>query len=168
MTQERKNPTQETSVRAPSPDERDRQLLRLLQQDGRASNASLAQAIHMAEAPTWRRVRKLEADGVIRGYRALVNPALLGYTVTAFVHVRFGSHNPELQRAFEDAVQAMPEILWCHNVSGATDFLLCAVARSLHEYGVMISTRIRAIPGVTSIESSFSLKTVKDAGPIPV
>ena len=149
-------------------DQRDRRLLKLLQDDGRATNASLAQEIHMAEAPTWRRVRALEQSGVIVGYRAVVDPCALGYEVLAFVHVRFGTHDPALQLAFEADVLEIPQVLWCHNVSGATDFLLCAVARNLREYGEFISTRIRSLRGVTSIESSFSLKAVKDSGIVPV
>lgn len=159
----------ETAPDAPlTLDGRDRQLLKLLQEDGRATNASLALAVHMAEAPTWRRVRQLEAAGAITGYRAVVDPRALGYEVLAFVHVRFGSHDPKLQRAFEEDVQEIPQILWCHNISGATDFLLCAVARNLREYGELISTRIRAMRGVTAIESSFSLKPVKEGGAVPV
>jgi DNA-binding Lrp family transcriptional regulator len=163
----RKNPTHD-GLNAPLPlDARDRLLLRLLQNDGRATNASLARTVHMAEAPTWRRVRQLEEAGAIKGYRAVVNPGALGYEVLAFVHVRFSSHDPELQRAFEEEVQDIPQILWCHNVSGATDFLLCVVARNLREYGEFISARIRSMHGVTSIESSFSLKAVKENGAIP-
>lgn len=149
-------------------DERDRRLLARLQTDGRATNASLAEEIHMAEAPTWRRVRALEEAGVIAGYRAVVDPRTLGWEVLAFVQVRFASHDPELERAFEEDVQQIPQILWCHTVSGSTDFLLCAVARNLREYGETVSARIRAMRGVSSIESSFSLKVVKDGGVVPV
>ena len=156
-----------TGAASPVLDARDRQLLRLLQEDGRATNAALAQAVHMAEAPTWRRVRQLETAGAIRGYRAIVDPHALGYDVVAFVQVRFSSHDPKLQHAFETEVLEIPQVLWCHNVSGATDFLLCAVARNLREYGEFISTRIRAMQGVTSIESSFSLKAVKENGAVP-
>lgn len=148
-------------------DARDRQLLQRLQEDGRATNAALAQALHLAEAPTWRRVRQLESSGVITGYRAVVDERALGYEVTAFVQVRFGSHDPALQQAFEAGVREIPQVLWCHNTSGATDFLLCVVARNLREYGEFISTRIRSLRGVTSIESSFSLKAVKVAGAVP-
>lgn len=162
----RKNLSIRTEVPPLPLDGRDHRLLELLQSDGRATNASLAQAIHMAEAPTWRRVRQLEASGAIRGYRAIVDPHALGYEVLAFVHIRFSSHDPKLQRAFEDEVQEIPEILWCHNISGATDFLLCAIARNLHEYGEFVSSRIRSMHGVTSIESSFSLKAVKENGAI--
>ena len=163
----RKTLSNNADMASPVLDARDRQLLQLLQADGRATNAALAQAIHMAEAPTWRRVRQLEAAGAIRGYRAIVDPHALGYDVVAFVHVRFSSHDPELQHAFETEVLEIPQVLWCHNVSGATDFLLCVVARNLREYGEFISTRIRAMHGVTSIESSFSLKAVKENGAVP-
>lgn len=149
-------------------DARDRLLLQRLQRDGRATNTALAEEVHLAEAPTWRRVRALEECGVIRGYRALVDPSALGYEVTAFVHIRCGRHDPALEQAFEQEVQEIPQILWCHTVSGATDFLLCVVARNLREYGELISARIRSLPGVTSIESSFSLKAVKDGSLIPV
>ena len=164
----RKNLSRKQAGTAVELDRRDRLLLQRLQTDGRATNASLAEDIHMAEAPTWRRVRALEEAGVIRGYRALVDPHALGYEVTAFVQIRFGRHDPALERAFEDEVQEIPQILWCHTVSGTNDFLLCVVARSLREYGELISARIRSLPGVTSIESSFSLKAVKDGGLIPV
>jgi DNA-binding Lrp family transcriptional regulator len=167
MATKRKNLSKSSTAAPRELDERDRRLLGLLQQDGRATNAALAQAIHMAEAPTWRRVRQLEADGVIQGYRAEVDARALGYEVLAFVQVRFGSHDPELQQAFEAGVQEIPQVLWCHNVSGATDFLLCVVARNLREYGEFISTRIRALRGVTAIESSFSLKAVKARGALP-
>ncbi len=160
----RKNLTEDSSQTL---DQRDRQLLQLLQADGRATNAALAEAIHMAEAPTWRRVRQLESQGVIQGYRAIVEPRALGYEVMAFVQVRFNSHDPALQLAFEAGIQEIPQVLWCHNISGATDFLLCVVARNLREYGELISTRIRSLQGVSAIESSFSLKAVKEAGVLP-
>ncbi|WP_408317133.1 Lrp/AsnC ligand binding domain-containing protein [Paraburkholderia nemoris] len=69
--------------------------------------------------------------------------------------------HPKLQDAFEKRVVEIPEVIWCHNVSGETDFLLCAVARDLTEYGQFVSTRLRLLPGVTSIQSTFSLRPVK-------
>jgi DNA-binding Lrp family transcriptional regulator len=140
----------------------------MLQDDGRTSNATLAKSLHIAEAPTWRRVKALEEKGVITGYRAVVNQQALGYEVMAFVSVRFSSHDPMLQAAFEKEVVQIPEVLWCHNVSGNTDFLLCAIARNLNEYGQFVSTKLRLLPGVTAIESAFSLKSVKDGAKIPL
>jgi DNA-binding Lrp family transcriptional regulator len=144
------------------PDAKDLQILSALQANGRMSNAALAKTVHLAEAPTWRRVRELEESGVIAGYRAAIDRTRLGYNVTAFVQMRFASHDPELQARFEAEIVRIPEVLWCHNVSGATDWLLCVVARDLTHYGQFVSSTIRALPGVTAIESSFSLKCVKD------
>jgi Lrp/AsnC family transcriptional regulator, leucine-responsive regulatory protein len=146
----------------------DRVLLAVLQKAGRITNAGLSKLVHLAEAPTWRRVRALEAAGVIRSYHARIDEHALGYEVKAFVQLRFSSHAPDVQREFERQVVLIPEVLWCHNVSGATDFLLCVVARNLNEYGELVSQRLRALPGVTAIESSFSLKAIKDDGLLPV
>jgi Lrp/AsnC family transcriptional regulator, leucine-responsive regulatory protein len=150
------------------PDERDVDILEALQHDGRMTNAALAKQLAIAEAPTWRRVKALEESGVIRGYRAVIDQQLLGYEVTAFVQLRFSSHHPTLQQEFEDRVVEIPEVMWCHNVSGNTDFLLCVVARNLQEYGELVSAKLRQLPGVTSIESSFSLKAVKDGFSLPI
>jgi Lrp/AsnC family leucine-responsive transcriptional regulator len=149
-------------------DKRDQEILRVLQDDGRTSNAALAKHIHVAEAPAWRRVKALEEQGVIAGYRAVLDQRKLGYEVTAFVQVRFSSHDPKLQAAFERQVVLVPQVLWCHNVSGSTDYLLCVVARSLREYGEFVSAKLRSLPGVTAIESSFSLKAVKADGKLPI
>jgi Lrp/AsnC family transcriptional regulator, leucine-responsive regulatory protein len=149
-------------------DKKDAEILTVLQTDGRATNASLAKRLHMAEAPAWRRVKALEDSGVISGYRAVLDQRKLGFEVTAFVSIRFSSHSPDLQKQFEEQVQQIPEVIWCHNISGATDFLLCVVARNLNEYGQFVSVRLRALPGVTAIESSFSLKAVKDDDRLPV
>ncbi|WP_394779095.1 Lrp/AsnC family transcriptional regulator [Undibacterium sp.] len=149
-------------------DKKDLQLLRALQQDGRASNAALAKSLNMAEAPAWRRVKALEESGVIRGYGAVLDKSKLGYEVTAFVNIRFSSHQPQLQAAFEQQVLQIPEVVWCHNVSGGTDFMLCVVARNLTEYGQFVSAKLRMLPGVTSIESSFSLKAIKDDFRLPL
>ena len=136
--------------------------------DGRQTNAALAKQVHLAEAPTWRRVKALEDDKVIQGYRAVIDPRKLGYEVVAFVNIRFSSHDPALQAAFEQQVRQIDDVLWCHNVSGSVDFLLCVVARSLSEYGDMVSARLRNLPGVTAIESSFSLRTVKEFAGFPL
>jgi Lrp/AsnC family leucine-responsive transcriptional regulator len=149
-------------------DNRDILILRTLQDDGRTTNAALAKQLHIAEAPTWRRVKALEDGGFITGYKAVLNQQALGFAVTAFVHIRFSSHQPKLQLAFEEQILLISEVVWCHNVSGSTDFLLCVVARSLQEYGEFVSARLRMLPGVTSIESSFSLKAVKGGDKLPV
>ena len=109
----------------------------------------------------------MEDSGLITGYRALLDRQKLGYEVTAFVQVRFASRSPKEGRDFEENIRNTPEILWCHNVTGPTDFLLCVVARNTGEYGRFIREQLRPIPSVISVESTISLMTVKDDTKVP-
>jgi DNA-binding Lrp family transcriptional regulator len=145
----------------------DRALLRLLQADARMTATQLAEEVALTTSPCWRRVRRLEEGGFIRGYRAELDPAKLGYGVTAFVSVMLEKHTPAAGRAFEDAVRAMPQIVACHNVSGRYDFLLHVVAPDLEAFGRFARETIRGLPGVKEMYSSFSLKEVK-RGTTPV
>ncbi len=147
----------------------DRQLLRLLQADARLTATELADRVALTTAPAWRRVKRLEQQGYVRGYHARLDAAKLGYGVTAFVSVMLEKHTPAAGRAFEDQVRAIPQILECHNVSGRYDFLLRVVAADLEAFGRFARDTIRALPGVKEMYSSFSLSEVKhDAGvPLP-
>jgi Lrp/AsnC family leucine-responsive transcriptional regulator len=149
-------------------DRTDRTLLRLLQADARMSATQLADKVALTTSPCWRRVRRLEQAGYIRGYRADLDPARLGYGVTAFVSVMLERHTPAAGRAFEDAVRAIPQITACHNVSGRYDFLLHVVAADLEAFGRFARETIRALPGVKEMYSSFSLKEVKRSTTLPV
>lgn len=150
------------------PDQKDIQILNALQDNGRITNAALAKQLNMAQAPMWRRVKALQKCGALKGFSVILDHKALGFELTAFVSVRFASHDPDLQQAFEQQVLQMPDVMWCHNVSGANDFLLCVVARNVGEYGEIISGKLRALPGVTSIESTFSLKAVKSGFKLPI
>jgi Lrp/AsnC family leucine-responsive transcriptional regulator len=156
-----------SSLHAPV-DRTDRALLRLLQADARMTAAQLAEQVSLTTSPCWRRVRRLEEGGYIRGYRAELDPARLGFGVTAFVSVMLEKHTPAAGRAFEDAVRAIPQILSCHNVSGRYDFLLHVVAADLEAFGRFARETIRALPGVKEMYSSFSLKEVKRGTALPV
>jgi DNA-binding Lrp family transcriptional regulator len=147
----------------------DLQLLRLLQADARLTATELADRVALTTAPAWRRVKRLEQQGLVRGYHARLDAARLGFGVTAFVSVMLERHTPAAGRAFEDQVRAIPQILECHNVSGRYDFLLRVVAADLEAFGRFARDTIRALPGVKEMYSSFSLKEVKgDAGiPLP-
>ncbi|OHX11616.1 AsnC family transcriptional regulator [Chromobacterium sphagni] len=146
----------------------DRALMALLQQDGRLSNAKLAEHVALSETPCWRRLKRLEADGYIEGYQAVLNRKKLGYGVLAFVQVGFGSHTGDAPRRFEEQVQAIPEVLSCHNLTGECDYLLQVVAEDLEAFGVFVRDVLRELPGVSSIRSSLSLREVKMSGQLPV
>jgi len=146
----------------------DRRLLEALQADARLTTAELAQQVALSPSPCWRRVKRLEALGLVRGYHAELDPERLGWGVTAFVQVTLERHEPALGDRFEQAVRAMPEIVACHNVSGAYDYLLQVLARDLKAFGEFSRTAIRALPGVKEMNSRFSLREVKRPAGVPV
>ena len=161
------NPTAQ-SVPDASLDRIDRRILDLLQSDARLTSAQLAEQVALTHSPCWRRVRRLEEQGLIRGYHAELDPGRLGYGVTAFVSVNLESHRAELGLEFERAVADIPQIVACHNVSGRYDFFLEVVARDLQSFGAFARDVIRALPGVKEIYSSFSLRAIKSGRSLPV
>ncbi|HAT32425.1 MAG TPA: AsnC family transcriptional regulator [Janthinobacterium sp.] len=149
-------------------DEVDLNIVRLLQGEGRMSNARLAERLKLSETPVWRRLRRLEEDGVITGYQALIDRKKLGIGLLAFVRVTFANHSGEQPFQFEEAIQAIPEILSCHNVSGESDYLLQVVARDLESYGDFVSKVLRKLPGVAEIHSSLSMREIKASNRLPI
>jgi DNA-binding Lrp family transcriptional regulator len=149
-------------------DRADRRLLEEVQRDARITVAELAGRVALSTSPCWRRLRRLEEAGLIRGYHAELDAARLGWGVTAFVHVMLESHRAELGSRFEAAVKQIPQIVACHNVSGQYDFLLQVVARDLGSFGEFARNTIRSLPGVKEMNSSFSLKEVKAGQALPV
>lgn len=149
-------------------DRTERSILETLQRRGRASNIELAQSIGLSESPCLRRVRGLEDSGVITGYRAVLDQRRLGLQVTAFVQVQLEKHDDQKTRDFLDRVSTEDHIIECHAMSGAYDYLLKVVAKSMEHFSEIAMQGILRFPGVKDIESSFSLKTVKQESPLPV
>lgn len=150
------------------PDRTDHRILRELQRDARLSTTDLAERVSLTTSPCWRRLKALEEEGFIRGYRAVLDPRKLGYGVTAFVSILMESHSRELGIAFERAVKEIPEVLSCHNVSGHFDFLLQVISKDLETFGDFARDNIRCLPGVKEMNSSFSLKEVKPLREFPL
>ncbi len=149
-------------------DRTDRLLLQAVQDDARLTTAQLAERAALSTSPAWRRLKRLEEAGVIRGYRAELDAERLGWGVTAFVSVMLENHHLDLGERFERAVRDIPEVIACHNVSGQYDFLLQVVARDLKSFGEFSRSTLRALPGVKEISSSFSLRAVKASHALPV
>lgn len=149
-------------------DRTDRRLLAALQDDARLTVAELAERVALSTSPCWRRVRRLEQAGYIEGYHAHLSAAKLGYGITAFVSVVMGSHTQDVARAFEAAVQEIPQVVACHNVSGEYDFLLEVVATDLAAYGEFARNVLQGLPGVRELHSSFSLMSIKARRRLPL
>ena len=148
-------------------DQTEKRILRILQADGRLSNVALAEQVGLSESPTFRRVRQLEATGVITGYAALVDQRKLGLEVTAFVQVTMERQPDSATEAFHACVAAEEHIIECHAMSGSHDYLMKVVARNMDHFSEICMQRILKFPGVQHVESSFSLKEIKHSRVLP-
>ena len=146
----------------------DLHILRALQDNGRITNADLAEGVGMSASPCWRRVRKLEAEGVIRGYSARLSRRALGLGVLAYISVEISDHSEAVTRAFEAAVAGLDEVIACHQVTGDADYILTVVSRDLDSYADFANRRLRPITGIKAISTSFVLKEAKPQSGLPV
>ncbi len=150
-------------------DRYDRQILRLLQDNGRLTNQELADRIGLSPSPCLRRVRALEEAGLITGYRAMIDAKAVGLNLMALIHISMDQHTPERFEGFEKAVRDIPEILECLLITGqSADYQLKAVVRDMDAYQDLLLNRVTRIPGVTGVHSSFVLRRVVDKTAVPV
>lgn len=148
-------------------DEKDRQIISALQQNGRLSNQELSAQVNLSPSPCLRRLRQLEETGIIRGYTALVDEEAFGLPVTVFVRVRLQVHAQENVRAFEAAIMKMESVLDCYVMTGNTDYLLRVLVESLKHYEAFVRKQLHTAPGVASIDTSFAYGHIKRAGVFP-
>jgi Lrp/AsnC family transcriptional regulator, leucine-responsive regulatory protein len=143
-------------------------LLRELQQDARLSNTELAARIGLSAAPTWRRVKWLEQQGFITGYRAEIDRRKIGLGVLAFVRVDAERNNADATRALEDAIRRLPEVVACHYISGAGTFELQVMCTDLDAYSRWSMDTLFKLPNVKDLHTSFSLGEVKAGAALPL
>jgi Lrp/AsnC family leucine-responsive transcriptional regulator len=144
-------------------DRYDRQILEILQTDGRINNQDLADRIGLSPSPCLRRVRALEESGMIVGYRALLDARKLGLTLMALVHISMDVHTPERFANFEGSVCALPEVLECLLITGQdADYQLKVAVRDMDHYQTLLLDKLTRITGVTGVHSSFVLRRVVD------
>src|SRR4051794_15920264 len=126
----------------------DQRILEVLQADGRISNVALADEVGLSPSPCLRRVKRLEDEGVITGYRAVVDRAVIGLGLTVFLDVMAERHSAAAADALEDAFAAMPEVVSCHVVSGEADFRLEVVCTDLQDYDRFTREQLQVLPNV--------------------
>jgi Lrp/AsnC family leucine-responsive transcriptional regulator len=147
----------------------DRQILQVLQTEGRISNQELADRVGLSPSPCLRRVRALEESGLITGYRALLDAKALGLTLMALIHISMDQHTPERFNDFETAIADIPEVLECLLITGqSADYQLKVVVKDLDAYQELLLKRITGIKGVSGVHSSFVLRRVVDKTAFPV
>lgn len=146
----------------------DRRILAELQSDGRLSIVELARRVHLTKTPCAERVKRLEKAGIIRGYRASLDPGPLGASHVAFVQVSLaGTSGADLDR-FNEAARLLPEIQSCHMIAGGFDYLLKVRARDMAHYRALLGDRISQLPGVQNTHTYVVMETVKDEAAIVV
>lgn len=146
----------------------DRKILSELQAEPGISVVDLAQRVGLSHTPCWRRIKKLEADGVIIGRAILLDPAALGLEVVVFANLRLRHHDEETLEALENEARALPQITDCSSMSGDSDYILRVVVSSIDEYEVFLKKVLLHLPGVGSINSHFALKCIKRTTRLPI
>lgn len=146
----------------------DRQLLELLQREGRASAAALAERVSLSASAVQRRLQRLEQTGVIAGYAARLEPAALGLGLTAFVRVQLERHDPSHVQRFTALARDCEEVVACHALTGDMDYLLMVMVPDLAAFNRFLMERLLRSGGIRDVNSSFVLATVKAAGALPL
>ena len=139
----------------------DSKILKALQRNGRLSQLELAEEVGLSPTPCARRVKKLETEGYIRGYTALIDEEKLGFGFSIFVSVRLDKQIDDRLLSFEQAVSRYPEVVDCWLMTGGFDYLLRVAVSDLHDFERFLTRKLTKIEGVASIESSIPLRRVK-------
>lgn len=150
------------------PDQTDRLIIEILQEDGRITNSELAGKIGLTTTPTMERVRRLERSGVIKGYTAWIDREMIGKGLTVFCSIKLAVHQMQGMVEFKKHIEGIPEILACYNITGEYDYLLHVVVADTKEYERLLRSTLTRIPGVEQIYTGIVLSVVKEQSKISV
>ena len=146
----------------------DRRILGVLQKAGRISNAELSDRVNLSPSACHRRVQRLEAEGFIKDYVALLDARKMGCPTTVFVEITLSGQADEVLEAFEREVARVPDVLECHLMAGKSDYLLKVVAENTEDFARIHRQYLARLPGVQGMQSSFALRTVFKTTALPV
>jgi DNA-binding Lrp family transcriptional regulator len=146
----------------------DKKILDILQRNSNITNAQLAKEIGLSPAPTLERVNKLETSGVIKSYHAVIDPASVGLGVSTFVMVTLKGHNKDNINKFIGAIKSIDEVVECHHITGAGDFILKIVCSDITAYQQLMLDKVSNIEVVDSLQSMVILSTFKDSKAVPL
>ncbi|MBY0323777.1 MAG: Lrp/AsnC family transcriptional regulator [Reyranella sp.] len=152
----------------PTLDAIDTRIIAALQADGRLSNHQLAERIGLSPSPCLRRVKRLEREGYIESYRAVLQRDRVGLGFTAFVTVKIEGHADLAADALQDAIVAMPEVVACHMVSGDSDYLLEVVVPDRESYQAFLIDKLLDLPIIKEVRSNIAIQPLKTAAPLPL
>lgn len=142
-------------------DETDLQILKILQKNAKLTTKELAEAVHLTPTPVFERQKRLERQGYIKKYVAVLNPEKLGQGLQVYCKVKLKQINREIAEAFTRRIMRIPEVIECYNTSGSYDYLLIVRARDMKQYQDFVLTKLGDIETVGSIESTFVMSEIK-------
>ena len=149
-------------------DRLDRKILRLLQEDATLAVADIAKKVGLSTTPCWRRIRKMQEAGIIKGRVVLLDAERIGLDVSIFVFIKLERHSEGVLDEFEAAVSALPEVLQCHSISGEFDFILRVVVGSVRDYEKTVKGKLLKLPNVGVMNSHFALSEIKNTTALPI
>ena len=149
-------------------DQTDHRILRVLQKQGRISNAELSEKVNLSPSACHRRVHRLETAGDVRDYVALLDPRKMNLPTTVFVEITLSAQADEVLDAFEKAVARVPHVLECHLMAGTADYILKVVVADTDDFARIHRQQLARLPGVAQMQSSFALRTVFKTTALPV
>ena len=149
-------------------DQTDRRILSVLQKSGRMSNSDLSETVNLSASACHRRVQRLESEGFIKDYVALLDSRKMRVPTTVFVEITLSGQADEVLEAFEKAVARIPDVLECHLMAGSADYLLKVVAANTDDFARIHRQHLARLPGVAQMQSSFALRTVFKTTALPV
>jgi len=149
-------------------DKIDKKILRELQRNGRITNQELADSVNLSPSPCLRRVKQLEASGMIKGYTAEVDHEAYGLPIIAFVRIELERHSAAIVQEFENGIKLVDNVLECYVMSGRSDYLLKVLVKDLHDYEHFVRHQLQEIPNIASIDSSFAYGVVKRSHVLPM
>jgi DNA-binding Lrp family transcriptional regulator len=161
-------PDRHSMQKNPAFDGFDWRLLAALQQDASLTNGALADMVGLSASQVSRRRQRLEQEGTIRGYRALVDPAAVGLGVTVFIHVALDTHSRDNARRFRDLVRITPAILEAHALTGEADYMLKVAVGDLKELSRLVNEILLPHESVARVRSEIALETLKEPGLLPL
>ena len=151
-----------TETATPGLDELDLAILHYLERNGRATNYEVGEEVGLSASAASRRIQALEASGAIRGYSALIDDRLLGKRRTVYIRVTLDRQSADVLGAFEKAIRRIKGIASCHLMAGQYDYMLVARVAGIDDYGRLHQNELSRLPGVTRLETSFTLRDVLD------
>ena len=149
-------------------DTTDARILRTLQKTGRISNSDLSDKVGLSASACHRRVARLEHEGIIKDYVAMVDPRKVGRPTTVFVEITLSGQADEVLDTFEREVALIPDVLECHLMAGTADYLMKVVAQDTEDFARIHRRYLSRLPGVAQMQSSFALRTVFKTTALPI